>query len=72
MKNTYLSQKAFELEGKMIPFNQWSTAHPEAYKIAMESYKERYPSGIAYDDELGWCVIMAGQGPFIAWSERAQ
>ncbi len=56
----------------MIPFNQWSTAHPEAYKIAMESYKERYPSGIAYDDELGWCVIMAGQGPFIAWSERAQ
>lgn len=70
MKNTYLSKKAFELEGKMIPTRDWLTAHPEAYRIATEATKEGIPTGIAFDDSLGWCVIMAGQGPYIAWAEH--
>ena len=54
----------------MIKSSEWHTAHPEAYKIAKESSEQGYPTGIAYDKELGWCVLMSGQGPFIAWAEN--
>lgn len=61
---------ALELESKMIPRKNWHTAHPEAYAMAEEATAEGIPAGIAHDAELGWCVLMSGQGPYIAWCEQ--
>lgn len=64
------SRKAFELEKKMISFNHWNQAPEKIYNMAMESHKEGIPTGIAYDNELGWCIIQSGQGPYILFAEK--
>lgn len=64
-------QEAFELEKHIISKNQWDEKVP-AFVIAMAklSVDEGIPTAIAFSEKLGWCILHAGQGPYIAWSER--
>jgi hypothetical protein len=68
-----MTATAGELERKMIPFETWKEKVPEKiYKIAMRDHKHGIPTGIAHDDELGWCIIQSGQGPYIAYSQTRE
>lgn len=64
-------EKAMKLEARMIPYEQWAEKVPEHVRTMAEvEVKDMVPTGIAYDDERGWCIIQTGQGPYIFWSER--
>lgn len=60
------------LECFMVPYEKWKTCGipPEGLAVCEEGHEEGIPSGISQHPTLGWFVIMAGQGPMIAWSEQ--
>ena len=57
--SNHLSAKVFALEKKMVPYKDWHTTHPEAVRIAEADSNEGVPTGIAHDDEWGWCVLQS-------------
>ncbi len=61
-----------QLEKQMLPPERWSEAPENVRKIAEKCSDEGIPTGIAKHDKLGWCILHAGQGPYIAWSEHNQ
>lgn len=63
-------EEALALERNLLPRERWSEACDEARKFAEASEGEGVPTGIAYSEKRGWCVIESGQGPYIAWCER--
>ena len=63
-----IGEKALALENKMV--QDWSAVPATVREMAERSAAEGIPTGIAHDEELGWCMIHSGQGPYIAWSEK--
>lgn len=60
-----------DLESKMIPVSDWSTAPAQARELAEQGTRERVPTGIGWDEKLGWFVLCtAGQGPCLVWKEK--
>ncbi len=42
----------------------------EALKMAEENGAEGIPTGIGYNNKVGFYVEHGGQGPYIAWQEK--
>ena len=59
------------MESLMVPFDTWDTCGcpAEAVAHAKEATEEGIPTGIPHHRVYGWHLIMAGQGPMIAWAE---
>jgi hypothetical protein len=71
MIDRYLSEAAFRLEKKMIDPAEWPEKVPhELIDMVHEDIEAGYSIGFAHDDELGWCILAAGQGPCIIYCER--
>ena len=63
----------FALERKIVPYEQWDIcgAPKEAVRLAHEETDLHVPTGIVYDESLGWVVLQtSGQGPYIIWQEN--
>ena len=64
---------AFNLEKFLIPAEKWTDELlgkvPEVFEKELRGEENSGPIGIAYVPDWGYCVLMAGQGPFVAWSE---
>ena len=65
-------QEAMDLEKSVIPPDRWDTEVPATVvKMARKCRGEGIPTGIAYSERRGWCIIESGQGPYIAWAEHS-
>lgn len=70
MMSDRMMEKLYELEREMVPPEKWiDIVPPEIVDMVHEEVEAGYPMGIAYDVDLGWCVLGTGQGPFFAWVE---
>lgn len=73
MNTGYLSEKVFLVEKKAIPPDRWDEV-PEYVKRevrgVIDDPNNRIPIAFAYDEELGWCILSTGQGPFFVWVEH--
>jgi hypothetical protein len=61
---------AGELEGKMLQTSEWHKVPSHIIDTFHEEIEAGYPIGFGFDEDLGWFVLMCGQGPFLAWCER--
>ena len=65
----------FALEREMISRSKWRSFYnemPAECRKIIEKEKER-PSGLiglGHNEEVGYFVLMSGQGPFICWAEK--
>lgn len=59
------------MESLMVPSDTWDTCGCPAEVVAhaKEASEEGIPTGIAKHPVYGWHIVMAGQGPMIAWAE---
>jgi hypothetical protein len=61
---------ASALEMQLIPPDKWEEKAPEhVYKMAME-YSTGGPTGLGWNERIGWFMLGTGQGPYIAWMEN--
>lgn len=59
------------MESLMVPSDTWDTCGCPAEVVAMAKRASEGggPTGLAKHPVYGWHMIMAGQGPMIAWAE---
>lgn len=61
----------FELEKLMLPDYENDASIPAHVKTeALKAHNEGIPTGVGHHPDTGWFIIHAGQGPYIAWTER--
>ena len=67
------AELAYYLEKRLVPYDEWATcgADPEAVRMAVDGTEEGYPISLAKHPVMGFFVIAAGQGPYIAWPDDA-
>lgn len=60
----------WDLEKKMISTDEWYRVPSHIVDMVHEEIETGHPVGFAYDEDLGWCILGTGQGPFIIYIER--
>lgn len=60
----------FELEKKLIKHDDFSNYNiPKEVLDIYNDSEESGPTGIGYDDEIGFFILGSGQGPFLIWQQ---
>lgn len=61
------------LENKLVGEVRRKQAPRKALEIYEDEALQGVPTGIGYDETLGWFVLQtSGQGPYLIWSEREE
>ena len=59
------------LDGKLIPTDDWESAPENVRKVAQEHYEAGTTTGLAFDADWGWCVmLLTPVGPQLSYSQR--
>jgi len=60
-----------KLKGKLLPTEDWASAPENIQRIAQENADTQVPTGLAFDADWGWCVVLfTAAGPQLAYSQR--